>query len=119
MRALVRDWGQGFIGERGYSSVGAVVGATFPEQACRLRTLMPESLFLVPGYGSQSGTAQDVLPCFNSDGHGAIVNSSCWVIFAYQRSGDEAHFDQAARQEAGGMKEDLTSALKGAGICPW
>lgn len=118
MAKLVDKWGQDVIGERGYSSVGAVVGATYPEQAEIARKLMPNSIILVPGYGAQGGGAKEVLPNFNKDGYGAIVNSSRGIIFAYQRGfkRDETDFDGAARDAALAMKEDITSALKEAGI---
>ncbi len=69
----------------GYGSIGAVVGATYPEQLAELRTLMPHIMFLVPGFGSQGGTAADVAPAFDERGLGAIVNSSRAIIFAHQR----------------------------------
>lgn len=72
-----------FIGEHGYSSIGSVVGATYPEEAASLRKLMPRSYFLVPGYGAQGAGAKDILPCFNEDGLGAIVNSSRGILYAH------------------------------------
>ncbi len=108
----VNKWNEETIGKSGYGAVGAVVGATYPEQASILRGLMPKSYFLVPGYGAQGGGAQGVKPCFNSDGLGAIVNSSRGIICAYKK-GDwkEEEFARAARAEAIRMKEDLTSVL--------
>jgi orotidine-5'-phosphate decarboxylase len=73
------------IGACGYGAVGAVVGATYPEQLAELRRAMPHTWFLVPGYGSQGGTAADVGPAFNSHGLGAIVNNSRGIIFAHER----------------------------------
>ena len=108
---LVNRWGQRSVGKRGYSSVGAVVGATFPEQARVLRQLMPKAIFLVPGYGAQGGTARDVANCFNSDGYGAIVNSSRDIIFAYQRTSTK-DFAQAARESAKRMRDDIQAALR-------
>ena len=70
----------------GYGAVGAVVGATYPEQLARLRSLMPHSWFLVPGFGAQGGTAQDVAAAFDDRGLGAIVNSSRAIIFAHARN---------------------------------
>ena len=67
----------------GYGAVGAVVGATYPEQLTELRTVMPHTWFLVPGYGSQGGTAEDVAAAFDENGKGAIVNSSRGIIFAH------------------------------------
>lgn len=116
MAELVNKWGTEVIGERGYSSVGAVVGATFPEQAKVLRKIMPKSIFLVPGYGAQGGGADDVVPCFNQDGRGAIVNSSRGIIFAYQNKGNDEKFAIFAAEAAQAMKDDLNAALKKAGI---
>lgn len=113
MGQLIDTWGADLIGKEGYSSIGAVVGATFPNQAKELRQLMPNSIFLVPGYGAQGGGAADVKPCFNEDGLGAIVNSSRGIIFAYEKS--EKHsgeqFADAAREAVLKMKEDLESVL--------
>lgn len=110
---MVNAWGQGLIGKEGYSSVGAVVGATYPEEAAQLRQLMPQTIFLVPGYGAQGGSAQDVLPAFNPDGLGAVVNSSRGIIFAYQNAtqyGAE-QFADAARAAAIHMRDDINQAL--------
>ena len=72
-----------FMGQYGYSSIGAVVGATYPEEAKILRQMMPTSYFLVPGYGAQGGTAKDIIPCFNPDGLGAVVNSSRGLLYSH------------------------------------
>jgi len=77
--------GSRHIGDRGYSSLGAVVGATKPQDAKRLREIMPQQIFLVPGYGAQGGGIDDVLPCFKSDGTGAIVTASRSVIYAFKK----------------------------------
>jgi len=109
MAELVDKWGKDVIGENGYSSVGAVVGATFPEEAAVLRKLMPKAYFLVPGYGAQGGGAEDVKPCFNADGLGAIVNSSRGITFAYQKDDkySEENYADAARDAVLRMQEDL------------
>lgn len=108
----VNEWNNDTIGASGYGAVGAVVGATYPEQAEVLRKLMPKSYFLVPGYGAQGGGAMGVKPCFNDDGLGAIVNSSRGIMCAYKNgSWKEEQFAEAARAEAIRMKEDLTSVL--------
>jgi len=75
---------EGLVGRCGFSCVGAVVGATYPDEARRLRQLMPQQMFLVPGYGAQGATAADCAAAFRSDGAGAIVNASRSVIFAYR-----------------------------------
>ncbi len=106
---LVDSWGADEIGESGYSFVGAVVGATFPEQAKVLRKIMPNTIFLVPGYGAQGGTAKDVKVCFNEDGFGAIVNNSRGITSAYETLpgfGPES-YDTAAREAVMIMKGDL------------
>lgn len=78
---LVSELGQSLVGNSGYSSVGAVVGATYPDEACRLRKLMPHAYFLVPGYGAQGGRAEDIAPCFNRDRLGAVVNASRSITY--------------------------------------
>lgn len=77
------EWADASMGKYGYSSIGAVVGATYPAQAAELRKLMPKCFFLVPGYGAQGGGAEDVLPCFNPDGLGAVVNSSRGILYPH------------------------------------
>lgn len=105
---LVEGWGRELIGESGFSAIGAVVGATYPEEAKMLRQLMPNQILLVPGYGAQGGSAEDVKPCFHSNGTGAIVNSSRGIIFAYEKEGkNERAYQEAARQSALLMKQDL------------
>lgn len=84
---LVEGWGTETIGKYGYSRVGAVVGATHPEEGKALRKRMPHTFFLVPGYGAQGGTAADVRGMFDADGSGAIVNSSRGIIGAWRKSG--------------------------------
>ncbi len=118
---LVNKWGQGTVGQRGYHAVGAVVGATYPEEARKLRTLMPNIYFLVPGYGAQGATAKDVVACFNKDGLGAIVNSARDIIFAYQKESwkkqfSEYQFDEAARAATIQMKEEINLSLRNADI---
>lgn len=113
---LTAQWGNELIGKYGYSSIGAVVGATHPEQAQILRQIMPNTYFLVPGYGAQGATAKELSVCFNSDGLGAIVNSSRGIIAAYKNEKyrhifDEIQFAQAARQAVLDMKKDLNSQI--------
>lgn len=105
---LVEGWGRELIGESGFSSVGAVIGATYPEEARVLRNIMPNQIFLVPGYGAQGGGAEDVKYCFHKNGTGAIVNSSRGIIFAYQKQEKPGEaYAEAAREAALAMKEDL------------
>lgn len=108
----VNEWNSDTIGESGYGAVGAVVGATYPEQAEVLRKIMPKSYFLVPGYGAQGGSAKDVKKSFNDDGLGAIINSSRGIMCAYQKQGLAGEkFAEAARAEAIRMKEELISII--------
>ena len=109
MADMVKEWGADLIGTHGYSSIGAVVGATYPEQAEELRKRMPHTYFLVPGYGAQGGKAEDVAKSFNRDGLGAIVNASRSIMCAYQKNGGT--LGDAARAEAIRMRDDIMSAL--------
>ncbi|MDK2932414.1 MAG: orotidine-5-phosphate decarboxylase [Clostridiales bacterium] len=110
---LVKQWGRTSIGQKGYSNIGAVVGATYPDQAVKLRKTMPNTYFLVPGYGAQGGTANDVASCFNNDGLGAIINSSRGIICAYiNKRYPEKEFAHAAREAAIQMKNDILDSLK-------
>jgi len=112
MGHYVESWGANEVGESGYSSIGAVVGATFPDQAKVLRKIMPQTIFLVPGYGAQGGAAEDVKPCFNKDGLGAIINSSRGIIFAYESSdyGPDGYQD-AARDAVSKMARELSDVI--------
>ena len=112
----VAAWGEDLMdGDCGYSDVGAVVGATYPEMGKTLRRIMPHSYILVPGYGAQGGTAEDLKPFFNEDGLGAIVNSSRGIICAYKnekyKAFGEAAYDYAARQAVIDMIEDIRGAV--------
>lgn len=111
----VARWGNGHMGDT-YSYIGAVVGATYPEMGRILREIMPKTYFLVPGYGAQGGQGKDLVPYFNEDGLGAIVNSSRGIIAAYKmdkynKFGEE-HFADASRQAVIDMVEDITGALQ-------
>ncbi len=80
------EWGKDLIGKEGYSAVGAVVGATYSHEIELLREIMPSAYFLVPGYGAQGATVNDIKYCFNSDGLGAIINASRSILYAYNTS---------------------------------
>lgn len=109
---LVAKWGRPLRGQSGYSSVGAVVGATFPEQARRLRRIMPHTPLLVPGYGAQGATAEDVKGCFDEKGLGVIVNSSRGILYAYQSERYRGKpFDEAARAAAQHMRDEINDVL--------
>lgn len=114
MGSLVEEWGKDSIGKYGYSAVGAVVGATHPAQAEILRKEMPHAFFLIPGYGAQGGTADDLKVCFNKDGLGGIVNSSRGILCAYRQEKYAGRsYYEAARQACIDMKNDLNRAIKG------
>lgn len=108
MARLVHDWGRGRLGHCGLSAVGAVVGATWPEEARQLRQLMPDTLFLVPGYGAQGGSAADALAGARNDGQGILINSSRQIIGAWQQD-HTADWAAAARAALDAMNHDLNS----------
>ena len=110
----VAAWGETCMGDS-YSYIGAVVGATYPEMGKILRSLMPKTYILVPGYGAQGGKGSDLKPFFNEDGLGAIVNSSRGIIAAYKQE-KYAHFGaggyaDAARAAVIDMKEDIAQGV--------
>lgn len=114
MGALVEEWGKDSIGKFGYSDVGAVVGATHPVQAEILRREMPHTFFLIPGYGAQGGTADDLKVCFDKNGRGGIVNSSRGILCAYRQEKYKGlSFEEAARKACEDMKADLNRAIFG------
>lgn len=110
----VAKWGEDCMGDS-YSYVGAVVGATYPEQGKLLRKVMPKAFILVPGYGAQGGKGADLVHFFNEDGLGAIINSSRGIIAAYQQEKyaqfGGLNYGEASRQAVLDMKEDIASAL--------
>ena len=109
---LVQKAGERVIGESGYSSIGAVVGATHPRQAEILRQAMPSTYFLVPGYGAQGGTAQDAALCFDATSQGALVNASRGITYNLPSPDitreELAHLIQTRTQA---MAADINSAL--------
>ena len=113
----VDEWASdpALIGKSGYSEVGAVVGATYPQMGETLRRIMPKSYILVPGYGAQGGTGKDLVPFFDKDGLGAIVNSSRGIIAAYKKEPYAERFGSAyadaAREAVLDMKKDIAQAI--------
>ena len=113
MAEMCEKWGGMAPGSYGYTAVGAVVGATYPEQLRELRAKAPSTFFLVPGYGAQGGGAADVAGAFDRNGLGAVINSSRGIMCAYQKAGCDAHeYALAARKEALRMKDDIMSEVK-------
>lgn len=114
----VEAWGQP-IGRRGFGSAGAVVGATYPSQLDELRRLMPHALFLVPGYGAQGGTADDVVPAFASEsGYGALINSSRGIMYAYETDAQASSHTEAQLRAAQAARDAINEALDRAGRLP-
>lgn len=94
-----------------FSSVGAVVGATYPDELSLLRSDMPAQIFLIPGYGAQGGQAEDLKAAFYNNGHGAIVNSSRGILFAFEKQHDPESFAEHAGVAAKLAKEDLARVV--------
>ena len=112
MGAMCEQWGEKTQNSYGYSRVGAVVGATYPQQLSEMRQKMPHTFFLVPGYGAQGGGANDVAGAFDKNGLGAIVNSSRAILTAWKKAGtDGKDFAQQARKAALTMKEDIMGVV--------
>ena len=112
MGDMCEKWGADTIGKYGYSAVGAVVGATYPEQLTELRKRLPHTMFLVPGYGAQGGGAEGLKGGFDENGLGAIVNSSRAVMCAYKKEGcDGRDFAKAARREVIRMRDDIVQYI--------
>ncbi len=113
---LVNTWGKDLIGQYGYSSVSAVVGATYPKQLQELRELMPHSYFLIPGYGAQGGKAEDIALGFDENGLGGIVNATRSLMCAYKSDlwkdkFKEEDYAKATRAEAIRMRDELNNAI--------
>jgi len=110
--AFLNDAAPKLLGDSGYSSLGAVVGATYPEELAQLRALMPTNLFLVPGFGAQGAGPKEVAAAFNPDGLGAVVNASRSIIYASESAPDTSWKD-AARQAAALMRDQLNTIRHG------
>ena len=112
MGKLVESWGADCVGKYGYSDVGAVVGATHPEEAERLRKLLKHTFFLIPGYGAQGANAQMLKCCFDERGLGGIVNNSRGIICAYKKPAYTGlGYAEAARAACRDMQRDLVNTL--------
>jgi orotidine-5'-phosphate decarboxylase len=112
MGMMCDEWGKKTQSKYGYNAVGAVVGATFPKQLKQLREMMPNTFFLVPGYGAQGGNAKDVALAFDRNGLGAIINSSRAIMCAYKKEGcKEQDYAAAARREAEHMRDEILSSI--------
>ncbi|MBQ5929832.1 MAG: orotidine-5'-phosphate decarboxylase [Clostridia bacterium] len=106
---LVEKWGESTVGKYGYSAVGAVVGATHPAEAARLREVLPHTFFLIPGYGAQGGKAEMLKSCFKENGLGGVVNNSRGILCAYKKNGGTYY--GAAREACIAMQKDLAGVI--------
>lgn len=112
MGRMCENWGAELMGKYGYSAVGAVVGATYPEQLGEMRAKLSHTFFLVPGYGAQGGGAEDVKNAFDSNGLGAVINSSRGIMCAWKKQGlTEEDFAAAARKEAERMRDEIVGCI--------
>lgn len=109
MADLVATGGASSVGACGFSDLGAVVGATRPHDAAALRARMPQQFFLVPGYGAQGGSIEDVRPCFTADGRGALVTASRSVIYAFDRAAE--HWADQVAEAADSFAGELRTAF--------
>lgn len=121
MADLVKQWSDEAISEQSsnsnYSNIGAVVGATFPKQLKLLRERLPDSIFLIPGFGAQGGTAKDIVDGFNDDKQGAVINSSRGIDYAYVKkiagqSFTPEEYAEAARVSADEMRMSINEILE-------
>jgi len=120
----IRNWladyikriGNVCVGKSGYSLIGAVVGATFPQEATELRERMRNNYFLVPGFGVQGGSANDIVKCFNQDGLGALISSSRGILYKYidrkDYDGSRNMYKEIVRSQAVQMQQDVYAVLK-------
>ncbi|MBP1743312.1 MAG: orotidine 5-phosphate decarboxylase [Firmicutes bacterium] len=107
----IQEMGNGYLGDCGYSSIGGVVGCTHGKEGMELRKSLDRMFFLIPGYGAQGGTAEDVA-LYLKDGNGGVVNSSRGILLAYRKQeGGEARFAECSRAEAVRMRDDILKAV--------
>lgn len=108
---LMNDLSKKYIGKSGCSALGAVIGATNPQSAAHLRNLMPNQMFLVPGFGAQGGGVNDVLPCFESGGQNAIITASRSVLYAFEKA-TTADWKTAINEAAQQFAEEVANGVK-------
>lgn len=111
MARLLEKWGRPYTGACGFSSLGAVVGLTYPEEIASLRALMPHTFCLVPGYGAQGGTAQDLAPLFKN-GVCGVVNSSRALLTAHKGHTEEYDFSQHVRAATIAMRDEIRAIIR-------
>lgn len=123
LASLVNEWGEGTEGACGLRNVGVVMGATYPADAVEMRKILPNAIFLIPGYGSQGGAADEAVVGIRNDGFGGVVNSSRGLTYAYcDKKGkyqcDPEKFADAARSAAIGANTELVDSCRKAGKWP-
>ncbi|MDL2258771.1 orotidine-5'-phosphate decarboxylase [Eubacteriales bacterium OttesenSCG-928-K08] len=111
MASLVDSWGSAFIGDEGFSSIGAVTGLTYPEEFESIRHLLPKTFLLIPGYGAQGGTGKDIATFF-SEGVRGVVNSSRALLTAHKGKTEDEDFVNYTREAVIKMREDILSCLQ-------
>lgn len=114
LAGLISEWGRDLTGTCGYSSVGAVVGATYSEDALRARELAPSTILLMPGYGAQGGGAGDIAGCMDENGLGAVVPSSRSIIYAFRDSngGEADEWQDSVANAARATRDEINQRLK-------
>lgn len=114
LAVLISEWGQGLTGTHGYSSVGAVMGATYPRDALRARELAPSTILLMPGYGTQGGSAGDIAECMDENGLGAVVPSSRSIIYAFRDSngGEADEWQDSVANAARATRDEINQRRK-------
>ena len=119
----VKEWSKGTEGRNGYSNVGVVMGATYPEDAVKMRGILPMATFLVPGLGKQGGSADEAVVSVNDDGFGIVVSDSRAALSAWMTDGpfkcDPKYFAQATANYLESKNKELTTALRRTGKCAW
>lgn len=117
----LNEYAKKYIGEKDYSRVLAVVGATYPEEMKKLRSIMTDTYFLVPGYGAQGGTAKDVVEAFDENGLGAIINSSRGIIAAHKKVdlNDERKYTDEIKKAVIDMRDQINRELENSGKRYW
>lgn len=118
----VKEWGEGTEGKNGYSGIGVVMGATYPDDAKKMREILPKATLLVPGLGKQGGSADEAVVAVNDDGFGIVVSDSRAALSAWMDGPfkcDPKYFAQATANYLESKNEELTAALRRIGKCAW
>jgi orotidine-5'-phosphate decarboxylase len=106
----IKQWGSDFVGQSGFSSIGAVVGLTYPDEFKEIAMLMPSTFFLIPGYGAQGGSGKDIASVFRNKICG-VINSSRGLITAHKGKCNDEGFTEHISKAVLDMKEDISKWL--------